>query len=461
MKTNKNTYIYLFITTVLLFNTKTYGKVQISKDIQNDGVIRYEIINSKSKLPSFLQFFENYYDCVIKKELPFDKTVAFLVGISEYNHLHNLPLVDKDINEFKNFLLRYGCADIVFIAKNEVVSDTLIRRYMLDYFPKTLKKDDRFIFYYSGHADDNRSSTGYLQFQNAINDIFYKDVLPISDTKEWCVQIQTKHMLFLYDCCSSGLAFEPPAQLALISKGSDKELLSSLSGTGSCYVMTAGKKGQKTYDGWFTSALLTALSSNQRDHFITINQIYGEIEQCIASKSVTNKKTITPGMWPLKTSEGGTFVFINPNRISNPLPKKFDEIFISKGSNIQNPERIPVYKKWQFWNASASTIGIAYSVAEYIKFKSYYSDYSDSKDPNMIINYRNKAEARLSNFNSGLVITGIISVPLLYYYLNYILRHEKRMADNVHPLPGCISMYPNIFDSGQSYSIQLKLEYIF
>ncbi len=248
------------------------------------------------------------------------------MGNSRYDNLPDLPKVEQDIKNFMSLLLGRCGVDTVYVAYDSVASPELIRRYMLEFFPKSLGRADRLIFYYSGHADDFRGTTGYMQFKKARSGEFWKEVLPITDTYEWSKVIDAKHILFLYDACSSGLAFE--------SKGagdSYEKLLASLSGEGSRIVITAGTGGQKTADGWFTAALIRGLTSNHSDHFITAHEVYSVIQKTVAESAASHQMSITPKLWELD-NYSGTFIFINPNHIELPLHGEYMTYISQKGS---------------------------------------------------------------------------------------------------------------------------------
>lgn len=234
----------------------------------------------------------------------------------------------------KDFLLNKGGFDEVFIAKGEIVNRDIIEKYMKGIFPSKFKKDDRILFYYSGHGADGGGRTGYMQFSSAIPGEFYgSQVLPISAVEDWAVELGFNHMIFVIDCCASGLAFSPKSG----NFDQNSQLIKTLSGNGSRVVLTAGTAEQKTYAdearnkigmSIFTKAFLDTFQENNEltkgKGFITITDIFAHIEKQVGYFASQNKKEITPRMWSLQDKEyRGTFIFLNPNDKKIKMPKEF------------------------------------------------------------------------------------------------------------------------------------------
>lgn len=325
---NKLNFKYLLFLISVLLLISNNGFSQINK--LSDGVIKYYKIKEK-KISAIDQILEIGHKFFFSERKPFNKTVAFLVGVSKYEYLPILTKVPEDILKLKDFFLNEGGVDTVFIAQENIVSSDLIKKYMVYYFPKVLGSEDRLLFYFSGHADDNGGNTGYMQFKNSKPKEFWQNTLAINESFEWCKVNKVKHLLLLFDCCSAGLAFD--------SKGTEdnnEKILTSLSGKGSRIIITAGDKDQKTYDGWFTSSLLNALN-NSNELFITAHDIYSYMLHDISLRSVPNFKVVTPRIWDLEVNSG-TFIFVNPNNVKKPLPYEYNPYLRAKGSENKTEE---------------------------------------------------------------------------------------------------------------------------
>ena len=303
----------------------------IQRTLLKDGVERWHRAKALGEKPWFFQQVENLFNVVLppKDQLPFGVSVALLVGVSEYVHLSpQLPFVKNDLADMRAFLLNDGGFDTVYVASEKIVNRDLIDGYVRNKIGRSLKPRDRFLFYYSGHGADNRGKTGYMQFSQAVsNDFVGAQVLPIRTALDWSSELNINHMLFVFDCCASGLAFT--------SKGGPGDLLASLSGNGCRMIMTAGTAEEKTYEvegregkgnGVFTRAFLNAAKTGNadkgtgRDGFITIEEILAQIKSEVARFAAIHKKSVTPRLWPLDdTDYRGTFVFVNPEAQSQRL----------------------------------------------------------------------------------------------------------------------------------------------
>src|SRR6185295_9870633 len=256
-------------------------------------------------------------------DLPFHRSVAFLVGVSEYTYLRpSLPFVRNDLFDLKSYLLERGGFDAVYIAADAVVTQSLIENYMMNRFPAELGPRDRLLFYYSGHGADAHGTTGYLQFASARPGDFSQGVLPVSRVTEWAKVNPAAHMLFVLDSCSSGLAFTPRSGGAAEDQ---QRLVQTLSGRGSRTVVTAGTAGEQTFEvpgaghgnGVFTRALLGALDRGRSQPpgsaFLTIEQVFGDLQVSVAKFAAEARKSLHPQRWKFDDEQySGTFVFLNP-----------------------------------------------------------------------------------------------------------------------------------------------------
>ncbi len=306
-----------------------YSEDRIEQEVLTDGIEYWRRVNKVDKKPWFFRFFENTWDVILPSadRLPFGESVAFLVGVSEYEHLTpQLPFVRNDIRELRDFLLHNGGFDTVYVVEDAEVTPELVERYMLNKFRQELNRQDRLLFYYSGHGADVGGNTGYMQFSQAKPNDLVTHVLAINRCEEWSRIIPVKHILFVYDCCASGLAFIPKT-----SSDDSAQILRTLSGDGSRTVITAGTAGETYGFGGksiFTEAFLESLRNPDQRYkgFMTINQIFARIEILVKESSQKFKKTLTPRRWELQEDDyRGTFVFVDPDTIDASIPQEYAE----------------------------------------------------------------------------------------------------------------------------------------
>ena len=320
MKTKLPTVLLL----ILLGATLLPAQTNIRSEVLGDKVERYYRPKAASQKPWFFQQVENLFNVVLppKDQLPFGVSVAFLVGVSQYDYLSpQLPFVKNDLEDMRQFLLNTGGFDTVYVAREKIVNRDLIEDYMRNKFARGLSKRDRLLFYYAGHGADYGGKTGYMQFSGARSERFVStQLLAINEASNWCSEFSIGHLLFVFDCCASGLAFAPRGEADQINA-----LLATLSRNGSRAVMTAGTAGEKTYEverrdgkgnGVFTRAFLNAAATglaDKGDGFMTIDEIYARLKDELARFSVQYRQNLTPKLWALDEAQyRGTFVLVNP-----------------------------------------------------------------------------------------------------------------------------------------------------
>lgn len=281
-----------------------------------DGAILYRVRSSSSRTPALWSFVQQMFDVVRgDKALPFGRSVALLVGVGDYRSLEDLKLVSNDITAFRDYLLNVGKFDDVYVLTERQATGPAIERFMMNRFRTSLSADDRLLFYWAGHAESIDGVTGYMQFAEAERGDFANHVLPISRTFEWSKVLPVRHALFIFDTCTAGLAFNPRG-----AEDSRSVVLSTLSGSGSRIVVTAGTDTEKTFEiqgarnGVFISALLKALDSYSNQGFVTINQAVAAAEPLVVQYAlqggVSRESVPHPRIQHLDDRRG-TFVFVS------------------------------------------------------------------------------------------------------------------------------------------------------
>jgi len=306
-----------------------------------DGVEHWYRI--KQEKPWFFRQFEKISDVIVNRK-PFGKSVAFLVGVSEYKNLPKLPFVKNDLDALRKFLLNRGGFDEVYVAADQVVTTRLVQGYMRNN-PMKLQAEDRLLCYYSGHGADQNGKTGYMQFSEADPDKFDSEkYLAVKECTEWSSSLKFKHILFIYDCCVSGLAFTAKAG----EPDRDERIsatLKKMSDTGSRTVITAGTSEEKSFGvgdhSVFTEAFLKAFDNcPNTGGFITTDEIFSQIKRRVRDFCLVNDKQLTPRHWELEDHKyRGTFLFVDTSakniRLSEDVVKGLG---IEKDGDVIHPK---------------------------------------------------------------------------------------------------------------------------
>jgi len=326
----------------LFMATPLAGQAKIT--VLPDGIIKYEASAVQSHEPSFWEIFRGLFQ-IAPPRPPFERSVAFLIGVSSYKYLNpQLPYVRTDLEDMREFLIDKAGFDAVYVAADGVVNTEMIENYMVNLLPKEIGENDRLLFYYSGHGADIGGATGYMQFSQARQGVFDSNqYLAITRTEEWSHLTKAKHALFLIDSCASGLGFESKSG----SSNVDEDLLNTLSGNGSRFVITAGTAREKAFEfetssaqGYsvFTHAFLGALESNGQGYrekgFLVLDEVFADAKVRVGRFTSSTGEQMTPQLWsiPRDDKDTGTFIFINKDMIGAALTTRAKiQLGIAKG----------------------------------------------------------------------------------------------------------------------------------
>lgn len=298
----------------------------IEREILPEGEEYWYHSNSPTKTPYLFRLLAENCHIPIPGAAPFGKSAALLVGTSTYQYLSpQLPSVTNDLALIRKLLLSKGGFDEVYVLADNVVTRERVEKYVKSILPASVGPDGRILFYYSGHGSDEHGKTGYMQFSQAKEGEFYgRYVLPMNEVRDWSKEVEVRHMLFVLDCCSAGMALFQKATL------DDKEdVARTLSGNGSRTFLSAGTADEKTYAldarksvgyGILTRAFADAFGPpgyhQPESGFVTIGEVFTTIEKQVARFNFEYRKSIHPNLDPVKDpAHNGTFVFVNPNAL--------------------------------------------------------------------------------------------------------------------------------------------------
>lgn len=259
---------------------------------------------------------------------PFDRSVALLVGVANYERLNKLNFVYNDIREVRNFLLNEEQFSDVYILLDKDIDGNSLKRILVNIFAeKLIKSNDRFLFYYSGHGSPEADGKGHILLSGAIPGLYDPlwDV-PVTEIPLWSARLRAKHVLFLLDGCALGLG--------LPAKAAPGDRLSMISNNGSRIALAATRSDENSYgtrDGQhsvFTAEFLRVLRSGQADPagdgFTTIDAVSALMQKGLAEAvqgtSVAGTfKPVIPEV--LDPNRNGSFPFIVNARILQQDPK--------------------------------------------------------------------------------------------------------------------------------------------
>lgn len=298
----------------------------------------------------------------VKKNIIYEdyygRSIAFLVGISNYNEFASLESSNYDIKRVKDYLISEAGFDLVITLTNNHATIDSIRYYFEDYLPNKVKTNDRFLFYYTGHGTQRflgDNTRGYLVLKDSkVNE--WSSMISMGDFEEWDQNLHNSiHSLYILDCCFSGLAGNQV-------KHTDQEYyLNDLNMKGH-HLITAGTANQYSYSSlknWggslFTHLFIEGASGNadsetnsfSKDYVVSTSEIFEYIRRRIAQEKAKNKNINQSPQFSDLINSTGEFFFINKSFV--PAVQKDDdkmknELIIKKNIILSNKPKL--YRKY-------------------------------------------------------------------------------------------------------------------
>ena len=140
---------------------------------------------------------------------------ALLVGVSDYTDgWPDLESIPGELEKIKNLLSKRGFSVQTVLNPN---SRELSRAFMDFIDEYGYNKDDRLLFFFSGHGYTRKSGKkGYLVPTDAPDPRkdekkFLRKAVDMGQVLSWARQMESKHALFLFDSCFSGTIFKTRA----------------------------------------------------------------------------------------------------------------------------------------------------------------------------------------------------------------------------------------------------------
>ncbi len=208
---------------------------------------------------------------------------ALVIGAYDYNtSWPSLPGVERDLKEVKAILIKKGFSvtTITNPTKKELETafDAFISRY-------GLSPDNRLLVYFAGHGHTQKLSyggqMGYLVPIDAPNpeqnlNGFLANAMDMQQIEVYAKRIQSRHALFLFDSCFSGMFFSLSRAIPksvqykvklpvrqFITSGSAGEQVSDDSVFRRMFVSALNGEGDLNRDGFLTGAELGEFLKNK------------------------------------------------------------------------------------------------------------------------------------------------------------------------------------------------------
>ncbi len=265
----------------------------------------------------------------------FNKSYAVVIGISSYQNANvwkKLDNAENDAKAMNDYFKEQGFNVKQFIGR-EATKNNIIS-YLEDDLAQRLERDDRFVFYFSGHGSTrqfNNNDWGYLIPYDGDDAEKPSSWIAMEQLRELAGKLgKARHQLFILDSCFGGL-FATKGSMSSIPEGTSS-YINEVTGQRARQYLTAGGKNERTpassnLDGYkeyshYTAYLLKGLregaADTSRDGYITAS----ELDAYLGPAATTSNNKPRGGDFP--GHEQGNFVFRSPKpaqiSMSEPVP---------------------------------------------------------------------------------------------------------------------------------------------
>ncbi|HWS26745.1 MAG TPA: caspase family protein, partial [Xanthomonadales bacterium] len=271
---------------------------------------------------------------------------GLLVGINAYSGgITPLSTAAGDARAVSELLARDHGYAVTCLADADATADAILRS--LEGAAQSLGEADGFLFYFAGHGvalgDGNEGPQGYLLAAEA-RATDESTWLSMDQLRQAIERLTCRHVLVVLDCCFAG-TFRWSSSRDAVLVGHplyDSQFARYLDGE-AWHALTSAAHDQRAADTLpgrrntrgevapgdhspFAAALLRGLSGaadttrarHPPDGVITATELYQYLFEELTQADAGMRQT--PGLWPLRPTNVGEYIFLNPAAALNTLP---------------------------------------------------------------------------------------------------------------------------------------------
>ncbi len=252
----------------------------------------------------------------------YNKSWAVVIGINNYKHWPKLAYAVNDAVDIKEILEKKGFQTKLFI--NEEATKQNIMSYLTDKLPVIVGKDDRLLFYFSGHGNTKEFGTGekrgYIIPVKGKPDSNISNI-SMAELKDITKMISAKHIFFVLDACFSGSLIK---HATLTTRGigtaliaSEEDMISKAKKR-ACPILTAGGENEPAKEddghGIFTDELIKALegkADKDGNNYITGYELSKYVRDQVYGRTHKEQRPVYGDLIP----QGGDIIFRLPIKV--------------------------------------------------------------------------------------------------------------------------------------------------
>lgn len=215
-------------------------------------------------------------------------TFVVSVGIATYagKNVPNLEKTENDAKAFSEFYTR-GSANVVTIIGKNATKEQILKK--LREQSGKAKKDDKVIFFFSGHGYPGGFCT--YEFTNPVNGLAYSDVIDVMKQSK----AQTK--IIFADACFSGAIRQGNASSKPVSTPNPQQVMLFLSSRGN----ESSIESKIAANGYFTKYLLRGLrgaADSNKDRSVTAKELFNFVSSSVIDRTKGKQHPVMWGKFP-------------------------------------------------------------------------------------------------------------------------------------------------------------------
>ena len=261
--------------------------------------------------------------------MQYKKSWAVIIGIDAYQHVTRLENAVNDAKKLAELLRNIGFDHVIELYDDNATKDSILSLFLDDdQLADKIDFDDRLLVFFAGHGTTHINKaggqkTGYLLLsESEIGK--WSSMIEFNDLTQKCTNmINVKHILFLLDCCFSGIASlrTIPTDDTPIPLMPTDEFVLSCTSKKARQIITAGLADQLVLDqsvfsghSPFTGAIIQGLGTwdadLHEDGIITANELATFLERKVSDAANIYNHKQKPFANRLPGDEGGDFVIL-------------------------------------------------------------------------------------------------------------------------------------------------------
>jgi tetratricopeptide (TPR) repeat protein len=274
----------------------------------------------------------------------YKSSYALLIGIWDYDYWRkfNEKSFNEEIQQLEMCLKEQKFEVRTVLNPNSQQTKAAIEKFREDY---GVDKDNRLLFFFSGHGHSRENNTkGYIVPKDAPipgneerEKEFLRKAYSFEKVKSLAKDVESKHFLFVFDCCFSGSIFETRSTPA------PQYILESMANPVRQFI-TAGRAGdpvpeKSVFIPAFVRGIRKGKADTLTDGYITVLELFMYIRQDVARYDIGQSPQYGSIKVGPRWGEAGDYVFINN---SIPPPPKTPSLTAGFDPNV-----IREWSKWQ------------------------------------------------------------------------------------------------------------------